>query len=210
MRKCECHVLSVSGRFRKLERLFRLVALALLLGSPPAFAGSGEELHVRLIRHYVETRIRPWLSDPLLVNAIREQNKKTAEYTSFDFVEFDKTWQLELESDTHPLIDSVLRNKLADFLREKQEEAGGAITEIIVMDGRGLNVAISDVTSDYWQGDEPKFRKTVGEGSEGFVIEEPTQDQSSQMLQSQASITITNEKGIPIGAVSFGINLDQL
>ncbi|MFM2282229.1 MAG: hypothetical protein RLZZ444_4460 [Pseudomonadota bacterium] len=210
MRKREYHALNVSGRFRKFERLFRLAVLALIVGASPVVAGSGEELHVRLIRNYVETHIRPWLSDPRLVNAIREQNKKTAEYTSFDFVELDKTWQFELESDTHPLIDSVLKNPLAEFLREKQDEAGGAITEIIVMDGRGLNVAVSDVTSDYWQGDEPKFRKTVGEGSEGFVIEEPTQDDSSQMLQSQASITITNEKGIPIGAVSFGINLDQL
>jgi hypothetical protein len=38
------------------------------------------------------------------------------------------------------------------------------ITEMFVMDAKGLNVGQSDVTSDYWQGDEAKWQKTYGAG----------------------------------------------
>ena len=40
------------------------------------------------------------------------------------------------------------------------------------MDAMGLNVAASDVTSDYWQGDEAKFKKTYAVGSGAIFIDE--------------------------------------
>ncbi len=43
------------------------------------------------------------------------------------------------------------------------------MTEVFVMDARGLNVAASDVTSDYWQGDEEKFSETFPKGPETAI-----------------------------------------
>lgn len=41
--------------------------------------------------------------------------------------------------------------------------------EIFVMDNQGANVAMSDKTSDYWQGDEDKFVRSFA-GGEGKVF----------------------------------------
>ena len=78
------------------------------------------------------------------------------------------------------------------------------------MDAKGLNVGQSDVTSDYWQGDEAKFQKSFGAGAGAVFVDEAEKDESTQMLQSQASMTIVDETGAPIGAITVGINLDKL
>jgi hypothetical protein len=78
------------------------------------------------------------------------------------------------------------------------------------MDARGMNAGQSDVTSDFWQGDEDKFTKTFAAGTTSIFVDEARKDDSTQMFQSQASMTILDESGKPIGAITIGINLDQL
>jgi len=78
------------------------------------------------------------------------------------------------------------------------------------MDAKGLNAGQSGVTSDYWQGDEEKFRRSFGAGPHGIFVDIARKDESTQVLQSQVSITIVDEAQRPIGAITVGINLDQL
>jgi hypothetical protein len=79
------------------------------------------------------------------------------------------------------------------------------------MDGKGLNVGQSDITSDYWQGDEAKWRKTFLVGPEAVFVDAVEKDESTQMLQSQVSVTIKDPtSGEPIGALTLGINLNAL
>jgi hypothetical protein len=108
------------------------------------------------------------------------------------------------------MISEVLGNDLSKFLQEKQAGSNGVISEIFVMDAKGLNVGQSDTTSDYWQGDEAKFQKSFGAGKEAIFVDEVEKDESTQALQSQASVTISDESGAPIGAVTVGINMDAL
>ena len=109
------------------------------------------------------------------------------------------------------LINQVLANDLSNYLKNVSDQAGGLYTEIIVMDGKGLNAGQSAVTSDYWQGDEDKWSKTYAVGPDAVFVDEVEKDESTQMLQSQVSFTIidpaTNQV---IGAITFGVNLDQL
>ncbi|WVM89396.1 hypothetical protein UMZ34_01655 [Halopseudomonas pachastrellae] len=69
----------------------------------------------------------------------------------------DQQWQQEQANGSGPLIDSVLNSPAADWLRARQAEHGGLISEILLTDQQGLNVAVSGLTTDYWQGDEAKF-----------------------------------------------------
>jgi serine/threonine protein kinase len=64
------------------------------------------------------------------------------------------TGRLPFRGDTSvALIDSLLKNELSAFLAKKKAESKGLLTEIFVMDNKGLNVGQSDVTSDYgWPG----------------------------------------------------------
>ena len=85
------------------------------------------------------------------------------------------------------------------------------ITEIFVMDARGLNVAQSDVTSDYWQGDEAKWQDTFSKGPGAVHISEVEEDESTQTFQSQVSMSVTDPAdGSVIGAITVGVNVEML
>jgi hypothetical protein len=109
------------------------------------------------------------------------------------------------------MIDAVLGNALSQFLQQQQGAAGGVVTEIFVMDNRGLNVGQSEITSDYWQGDEAKWQKTYQAGADALFIDEVEMDESTQAFQSQLSMSIVDPaSGEVIGAITVGINIDAL
>ena len=170
-----------------------------------------QEAHVAPVTDYIETNVKPWLSDPVLVDAVKAQNAQNAGLAQADIDALDKKWRAETEGSSKEMIDGVLGNALSQFLKAKQQEAGGLITEVFVMDNKGLNVGQSDVTSDYWQGDEDKWSKTYGAGPDAIFIDGAEKDESTQMLQSQGSIAIKDPaSGEAIGAITVGINLDAL
>ncbi|MFD2854813.1 hypothetical protein ACFSZS_08595 [Seohaeicola zhoushanensis] len=76
------------------------------------------------------------------------------------------------------------------------------------MDNRGMNVAVSDVTSDFWQGDEAKFQQTFPRGPAALHVSEVELDESSQIYQAQVSFTVTDAQGAPVGAVTIGLNAE--
>ena len=184
------------------------VAAALLsLSALPAFA---EEAHVAPVTEFMQDEVKPWLSDQLVIDAIKAQNGEHASLDQAGIDALDQEWRAEVDGADSELIDAVLDNKLSAFLKEKQAASDGLITEIFIMDNKGLNVGQSDVTSDYWQGDESKFQKSFGAGADALFVDEVEKDESTQQLQSQASMTITDADGTPIGAITVGINLDAL
>jgi len=85
------------------------------------------------------------------------------------------------------------------------------ITEIILMDAVGLNVAVSHVTSDYWQGDEAKHQDTYGVGPDAVHFSEIELDESTQRYQGQISVTLVDPaSGEAIGAVTIGVDAQAL
>lgn len=159
----------------------------------------------------VITKIRSWASDPVVIDAIRAQNRKNATLTQTDIDKLDKKWRAETKASAHPLIDSVMSNELSAYLSKIKQNAGGLYTEIFVMDDRGLNVGQSDVTSDYWQGDEAKWQKTYPVGPAAVFKDKVEFDESSQTYEAQVSISISDpDTGKPIGAVTVGVDADQL
>ena len=96
---------------------------------------------------------------------------------------------------------------------EEQLATAGFINEIFVMDMKGLNVAQSAVTSDYWQGDEDKFQLSYGDGTgAGAVhISEVEFDDSTGVFQSQVSLPVRDlATGDLLGAITFGVNVQSL
>lgn len=184
--------------------------LALLLSTFSGSARAGDEYRVSLIQRYVEAHIRPWLHDPILLAALKKDNALHAILRDEDIQLLDKLWRDERVNGHYRLIENVVSNPASALLRQKSEASTGVITEIILMDARGLNVAVSSITSDYWQGDELKFSKTFEVGPHSVFIDEPEKDDSTQVLQSQVSLTIADDKGNPIGAITIGLNLDYL
>ncbi|MGE0845250.1 MAG: hypothetical protein AB7L41_03215 [Flavobacteriaceae bacterium] len=187
-----------------------VVAVAAMLAMPLAPATAADGPHVAPIKEYVTANVLPWLSDPVVVNAIKAQNEKNASLGQADIDKLDKQWRAEVDAGSKPMIDGVMGNELSKFLAQKKEASGGLITEAFVMDDKGLNVGQSDVTSDYWQGDEAKWKETYAVGPDAIFVDEIEKDESTQQLQSQVSVSIKDESGKAIGAITLGVNVDAL
>ncbi|MCV9960450.1 hypothetical protein OIU34_00940 [Pararhizobium sp. BT-229] len=169
------------------------------------------DVHVAPVTAYIDANVRPWMNAPIIIEELRDHNKRHARLTPSDINDMDAAWRAEFSGNTGPLIDTVIGSRLSKFLRDRQVAAGGVITEIFVIDAKGLSVGESEVSSDYWQGDEPKWQKTYLTGPGVLFVDKAEKDGSTQTLQSQASLTICDpQTGLPIGAITIGINLDAL
>ena len=154
--------------------------------------------------------IRPLSAEPVLIDAVASQNMTTADYDSARIDALDRQWRAEVGSTQTPTIEPVVGNPAAEFLRGQVAASGGTITEIFVMDGVGLNVAASGVTSDYWQGDEAKFTETVGVGPDAVHVSDIEFDESTQNYSVQISIPLLDAAGDVIGAMTVGLDAEAL
>ncbi len=182
-------------------------ALALLAALPARAEGKIEDIVTKL----VESKLRVALSSPAVIDAVKAQNAAHATLTQADIDRLDKQWRAETKAGDKPLIGKTMGNPLSAYLTKVKADGKGLYTEIFVMDDKGLNVGQSDVTSDYWQGDEAKWQKTFSVGPAAIFIDKIEKDESTQVLQSQVSFSIVDpaSKAV-IGAVTVGINVDEL
>jgi hypothetical protein len=194
--------------------MFQRILAVTALASALAISASGlraEEAHVTEVKEFVTSKVAPWLADPVIVDAIKAQNKKHEGLSEADIGKLDKDWRAQVDASSKPLVDTVLSNAVSKFLTKKKEESSGLITEIFVMDNKGLNVGQSDITSDYWQGDEAKWQKTFKVGPDAVFVDAVEKDESTQQLQVQVSVAIKDPaSGAVIGAITLGINVDML
>jgi hypothetical protein len=160
---------------------------------------------------YYQASLSDWSQDPVLIAAIRAQNATTASYSADQISAMDRAWQAEIGDATQPAITPVLHNPAADFLRGQVDAAAGRITEVILMDGVGLNVAVTSVTSDMWQGDEAKFTQTYGAGAGSVHYGEIEFDESTGRYQGQISFTVVDPAtGEMVGAMTVGVDAELI
>lgn len=184
-----------------------------LLVLPPLFCATmafGNDYEAAM-RDYLQTEIAAWQSSTVLVDAIRAQNQRNRSISQAQIDALDTAWRAEVGVAERPTITPTISNAASEFLRARVVAANGQITEAFVMDAHGLNVAASDITSDYWQGDEAKFIETFGKGPGSIHFGEVEFDESSQSYQGQVSIVIVDpESGAAIGAMTIGLNAEFL
>ena len=163
------------------------------------------------IEEFYRSEVAGWANDPALVEAVTSQNAMTGGYDQAEIDALDQAWRAEVGQAERPTIAPVLTSVTSDMLRERVAEYGGQITEIFVMDAVGLNVAASDVTSDYWQGDEDKFSETFLKGPDGLHISDVEFDESTQRYQGQVSFSIVDPvTGLAVGAMTVGVDAESL
>lgn len=159
---------------------------------------------------YLEDHILGWASDPNLISAIIAQNSQTNGYTQDQIDNMDRQWRGEVGTPFQPMVDALIDNSASQVLRQHVSSSEGAVTEVFIMDARGLNVAASIPTSDLWQGDEDKHIQTYLMGSGAVHFGDIEYDDSTETVQGQISVTIVDSSGAPIGAMTVGIDLMEL
>lgn len=185
------------------------VAVAALLGS--TCVSFAEEAYVEAARAYFAANVQPWLEDAAVVDAVKAQNTAHASLDAAGIDALDKAWRAEVDAAAKPTIDAALASPLSKFLAGKRDASNGLITEMFVTDDKGLNVGQSDPTSDYWQGDEAKWKESFGKGPGAVFVDAVEKDESTQQLQTQLSATIIDPAtGAAIGAITIGLNVDGL
>ena len=159
---------------------------------------------------YINKELVKWGVDPVIVKAVKEENakKKTLEAIQAQ----DKKWK-----ETAGVADymkAIMESECGKHLQKLMKDFQ-FIDEIFVMDNLGANVAMSDKTSDYWQGDEEKFTECYKKGKGAIYISDVEFDESTQSYIVQASVPVkeldkeTKEVIAVIGAICIGINIDN-
>ena len=185
--------------------LFLALVGFLVAGTQSSALAGGHEAKINM---YIDQHVRSWLASEELQQAIYQQNLDHKGLSAGDISVLDSRWRAEKLVGGGSLMSSKMSGDVAAFLRGIKAAAGGVITEIFVMDDKGLNVAQTDPTGDYMQGDEAKWQKTFGIGAKAMLIDEVEEDGGLNI--SQVSLTISRSDGTKLGAVTIGINIDAL
>lgn len=143
-------------------------------------------------------------SDPVIVAAVKAQNAKGQ--TLDQIKAMDKKWKAT--AGVADYMKAIMESGCAQHLRKMQDGAE-YYAEIFVMDNQGANVAMTDKTSDYWQGDEAKFQKSFAGGKGSVFVDEVEFDDSAQSYLCQVSVPVM-DGGKAIGAITFGIDVDKI
>ncbi len=185
-----------------------VAAMACGLLAGPALA---LEPHLLLAKDFASASVERLMKDPVILRSIKMHNARSAGLSSSEIESLDIQWRLETGSRQRPLIDAVLQTELSKCLMRLRKAAGGRVTEILVMDARGMIVGVDHANSDYWQGDEEKWRKTFLAGPGAVFVDDVEHDPSTDAFQSEVSFAVTDpDSGEVIGSITFGIDVDRL
>jgi hypothetical protein len=178
------------------------LGLALALGGPLPPDGVAQLRKVDTVM----PRLRRLAEDPAVVRAIRAQNALRVPLT--DIQRLDADWMATPA--LTPLKQRVLNAPCTGALLRLREHLGPAMAEAFAMDDQGALVCASRRTSDYWQGDEDKWRLTYARGQGGPELREaPFFDESSQAYVLQVSLPVRDGTRV-IGALTVGLSLLDL
>jgi hypothetical protein len=179
--------------------------LSILLFSLFIFtAGVWAEQAPQKVVDLADTKLAGLGSAPEIVSAVKAENAKGKSMAEIQTM--DEKWKKT--PGIVGYMQEMMDSDCAKFLRNVQDSAP-YYAEIFVMDNQGANVAMTDKTSDYWQGDEAKFKKSFNGGQGAIFVDEVEFDDSAQAYLVQVSVPVRDGDKV-IGAITFGIDVDQV
>lgn len=163
------------------------------------------------IKELLGRKLERWKRLPNLEPALVAANKHSAQLSQQQIEKLDKQWMRAFANNDFSFSIGLINQPLSAELREIKKQAQDMVTEVIVTDKRGLNVAISDMTSDYWQGDEPNFIRAYGKPANALFFGDINYDESTKRFQLQLSVPLqTSTSFKPLGVMIFGIDVEKV
>jgi hypothetical protein len=148
-------------------------------------------------------RLERLSADPILVRAVRLQN--ASGLTREQIAAIDEAW---IEGGAESRVKAILENLCSQRLRGVHS-AEPAYKEILVADARGANVCMSQRSTDFFQGDEAKWKKSFNGGAGQISIQLPDSNPSVRGLLAHISLPI-RVGGETIGVVIVAVDPRQL
>ncbi len=149
-------------------------------------------------------RVERMGQNPILIKAVLAQN---AEGLSLNVIkERDETWKNSDDADAfkQAMLASMAGKYLSNLMKSSK-----AYTEVFLTDNQGANVAVSPLTSDYWQGDEDKWRKAFTPEGGAVFVGAMQWDESSGYNSVQISVPVKQENAV-IGVMVVGVKLSHV
>jgi hypothetical protein len=157
------------------------------------------------VKNFTKEKLLAWCTDPVFVKACTEQNAKKV--TLDQIKKLDKEWT-DAEQEL-PIQKEMVSNTCAKEILRMCKELS-VVTECFVMDNQGANVGQNVLTSDYWQGDEPKWQESFNNGKGGVHFDKAKLDKSTNQVDQKVGLPIIDENGNVIGAICIGLNVEQV
>lgn len=217
----------VRGRDYK-SRFFRYMPLGVYFGAPflvqhpdfltafnsrisacstQKFELSGSEKEI------IKTISAPWLlkirKNSDIVNAVVRQNSSNKNKSFNQLKKIDEQWQVAFKVGDTKFSKTIVNQNTSLLLKQFSADSNELLSEIIIMDERGYNVAIAEMTSDYWQGDEEKFTQVYSKAEQTIFFDHIKYDASSKRFQVQVSAPFYDAQKKAIGAITLGVDVDK-
>jgi hypothetical protein len=165
----------------------------------------GNELASNSLKAFTKENLLPLCTNAVFAKEVEAQNAKKV---SLDKIkELDKQW-MEAEEPLDIHIE-VQTNACAKEIKDVTKK-NNAILEAFVMDNQGAVVGENNLTSDYWQGDEAKWKNSYNSAKGGLDVGKAKFDKSANTTLQQVSLPIINKDGKVVGAVTYGIDINKL
>lgn len=186
-----------------MKKILPVFMMGAVLASGFGMNYTDEKPPQKVIRH-ARTVLVKLCTDPIIVKAVKSENAKNK--TLEKIRELDEKWKNTLGITDYMM--ALMDSECGKYLYELQKK-NPYYAEIFVMDNRGAIVAMSDKTTDYWQGDEAKFKESFKNGIGAIHISNIGFDESAQAYLVQVSIPVKDGNRV-IGAITVGIDVDKM
>jgi len=157
----------------------------------------------------VSKRIRTIIDDNKLLTALDDSNQMQKALAADVIDALDVQWRHEVSAAEQPLISVIISRPTSAYRRSVKEVSNGLVTEAILVGSAGLNVAQSDITTDYYQADEAAWKALISNPSSDYHIDGIRYDESSRKFQVKVSWTITDTLGRRKGILILGIDVEE-
>lgn len=186
-----------------MQRTLPLIIIGLFLAAGTGVAFAGEKAPQKVV-DLSNTTLAKLGTDPLIVKAVKAENAKGK--TLAQIRETDKKWVAH--EGIADYMQALTDSECGRHLRNIQNSAP-YYAEIFVMDDQGAIAAMTSKTSDYWQGDEDKFKKSYAGGAGSIFIDEAGFDDSTQAYLVHVSVPVKDGDKV-IGVITIGIDVSKI
>lgn len=161
-------------------------------------------------RHALEAHIDilfDMVGDERIVDSLNRANNENAHLTPARIAALDTEWQqgIDRAGIIHTIENDVATDALMSFQRRHPQ-----FVEIFITDVKGLNVAQTNRTSDYYQADEAWWIAAYRDGSGHSFIGDIEYDDSARQWVVPLSIPVYSERGSVIGVVKALIDSNRV
>ncbi|MFI5013321.1 MAG: hypothetical protein ACHQAY_13345 [Hyphomicrobiales bacterium] len=145
--------------------------------------------------------------DPVLLEALREQNAALADKDEAWALAQDRIWNAERIEGGGPLQRSYMERPASQYLRDVVTRSDGLVTHAFLIDAKGRMAAAPFLSFNFWQFDKPKFHYTFARGAGARDVSwlQLSWDGSHPVCW-RAETMVDPRTGAPIGVLALEVN----